>query len=98
MEFIESYYPNAKLHEKLDTAASAKLVAEEKMTNAAAIGNLRSGELYGLKTLETGIETNKKNYTRFLILSKHGNPQPREPTKLRYVLKWGISTDRWHGC
>jgi prephenate dehydratase len=24
--------------------------------------------------LETGIETNKKNYTRFLILSKHGNP------------------------
>ncbi len=74
MEFIESYYPNAKLHEKLDTAASAKLVAEEKMTNAAAIGNLRSGELYGLKTLETGIETNKKNYTRFLILSKHGNP------------------------
>ncbi|MCK3684114.1 prephenate dehydratase [Maribellus sp. YY47] len=74
MEFIECYYPNAQLHEKLDTAASAKLVAEEKMTNAAAIGNLRSAELYGLKVIETGIETNKKNYTRFLILSKHGNP------------------------
>lgn len=74
MEYIEKYYPNAQLHEKLDTAASAKLVANEKIMNAAAIGNLRSADLYNLKILETGIETNKKNYTRFLILSKHGNP------------------------
>jgi prephenate dehydratase len=74
MEYIEHHYPNAQLHEKLDTAASSKMVAEEKLMNAASIGNLRSAELYGLKLLETGIETNKKNYTRFLILSKHGNP------------------------
>lgn len=74
LEYIEKYYPKAQLHEKLDTAASAKLVADDKLTNAAAIGNLRSAELYGLSVLDTGIETNKKNYTRFLILSKHGNP------------------------
>ncbi len=73
MEYIEKYFPNAKLHEGLDTAASAKMISEEKPKNAAAIGNLRSAELYGLEILETGIETNKKNYTRFLILSKHGN-------------------------
>lgn len=74
MEYIEQFYPNAKLHEKLDTAASSKLVAEDKLRNAASIANLRSAELYNLKVLDTGIETNKKNYTRFLILSKHGNP------------------------
>lgn len=74
MEYIEQFYPNAQLHEKLDTAASSKLVAAEKLTNAASIANLRSADLYGLKILDTGIETNKKNYTRFLILSKHGNP------------------------
>lgn len=74
MEYIEQNYPNAQLHEKLDTAASSKLVADNKMMEAASIGNLRSAELYGLKVLESGIETNKKNYTRFLILSKHGNP------------------------
>ncbi len=74
MEYIEQFYPNAELHEKLDTAASSKMVAKEKLMNAASIGNLRSAELYGLEVLETGIETNKKNYTRFLILSKHGNP------------------------
>jgi prephenate dehydratase len=74
MEYIEQYYPNAKLHEAMDTAGSSKYVSEEKLMNAASIGNLRSAELYELKVLETGIETNKKNYTRFLILSKHGNP------------------------
>ncbi len=74
IEYIEKYYPKAELHESLDTAGSAKLIAEKKLENAAAIGNLRSAELYGLDILETGIESNKRNYTRFLVLSKHGNP------------------------
>jgi prephenate dehydratase len=73
MEFIEKYYPNARLHEGMDTAASAKLISEDKPNDAAAIANLRSSRLYELEVLETGIETNKKNYTRFLVLSKHGN-------------------------
>lgn len=73
MEYIEKYYSDARLHEGMDTAASAKLISEEKRKDAAAIANLRSAELYGLEILETGIETNKKNYTRFLVLSKHGN-------------------------
>ena len=74
MEYIEKYFSNAKLHESMDTAGSTKFLADGNIKNAAAIGNLRSAELYGLEVLETGIETNKKNYTRFLILSKHGNP------------------------
>ncbi len=74
MEFIEKYYSKARLHEGMDTASSAKLISEDKPKEAAAIANLRSAELYGLEILETGIETNKKNYTRFLILSKQGNP------------------------
>ncbi|MFV0593120.1 MAG: prephenate dehydratase [Draconibacterium sp.] len=74
MEYIEHNYPDARLHENLDTAASSQLVAKEKLTNAASIANMRSAELYGLTVLDSGIETNKKNYTRFLVLSKHGNP------------------------
>ena len=73
MEYLEKYYPDAELHEGLDTAGAAKMISEEKPKNAAAIGNLRSSELYKLELLETGIESNKKNYTRFLILAKHGN-------------------------
>lgn len=74
VEYLEKYLPNAELHENMDTASAAKFVSEEKPPHAAAIGNLRSAQLYKLNILETGIETNKKNYTRFLILSKHGNP------------------------
>jgi prephenate dehydratase len=72
-EYLEKYYPNVEKHENVDTAAAAKLVRDKGLTHAAAIGNLRSAKLYELEVLETGIETNKKNYTRFLILSKHGN-------------------------
>jgi prephenate dehydratase len=74
IEYIEKYYPRAELHEGMDTAGAAKLISESRYLNAAAIGNLRSAEIYKLEILETGIETNKKNYTRFLILSKHGIP------------------------
>jgi prephenate dehydratase len=74
VEYIEKYFPDAELHEGMDTASAAKFVSEEKSPVAAAIGNLRSAQLYNLNILETGIETNKKNYTRFLILAKHGNP------------------------
>ena len=72
-EYLEKYYPNVEKHENIDTAAAAKLVRDKGLSHLAAIGNLRSAKLYGLEVLETGIETNKKNYTRFLILSKHGN-------------------------
>ncbi len=74
VEYLEKYYPNAKLHEGMDTAAAARLISEIRPANAAAIANLRSANLYDLEVLETGIETNKKNYTRFLILAKHGIP------------------------
>jgi prephenate dehydratase len=72
MEYLEKYFPDVELHEGIDTAGAAKFISETKLANAAAIGNLRSAELYKLNILETGIETNKKNYTRFLILAKHG--------------------------
>jgi prephenate dehydratase len=74
VEYIEKYFPEARLHEGMDTAASAKNVSDEKLKNGAAIANLRSAEMYQLEVLESGIETNKKNFTRFVILSKHGNP------------------------
>ena len=72
-EYIEKYYPYAKIRENQDTAASGKLLVEENLMDAAAIGNLRTAELYGLNVIDRGIESNKKNYTRFWILSKRAN-------------------------
>ena len=60
-----------------DNAKVAKLICTEKIDYAAAISNLRSAELYGLQVLDKGIESNKKNYTRFWILSKQSNPSEK---------------------
>lgn len=73
-EYLERYFPDVKVIENQDTAASGKLVHDMELMDAAAIGNQRTAEIYELEILDTGLETNSKNYTRFLILSKHALP------------------------
>ena len=73
-EYLEKYFPEVERKELGDNAKVAKIISTENISYAAAISNLRSAELYGLHIIDRGIESNKKNYTRFLILSKHGNP------------------------
>lgn len=73
-EYLEKYFPKAERKELGDNALVAKTIAEQQLKEVAAISNLRSASLYGLEVIDKGIESNKKNYTRFLILAKHGNP------------------------
>jgi len=61
-------YPKMKLIESADTALSAKEIKEKGLIGAAAIGSKLASEMYGLEILESGIETNKKNFTRFMII------------------------------
>lgn len=62
-----------EIRESDDTALSAKRVAELKLKDTAAIANESAAKKYGLQILERRIETHKKNFTRFLILTKRGN-------------------------
>ncbi|WP_368731851.1 prephenate dehydratase domain-containing protein, partial [Bacillus pumilus] len=62
-------HPNLKIVERLDTAGSAKEIAEGNLTGHAAVCGEYAANLYGLNILEKGIETNKRNFTRFLILA-----------------------------
>lgn len=55
--------------ESSDTAACAKKIREENLTDTAAIANSLAANLYDLQIMERRIESNKKNYTRFLILA-----------------------------
>ncbi len=58
-----------KLVEKDDTAASAKWIKESNLTTHAAIAPAGAAEIYGMRILADGIETNKRNFTRFLIVA-----------------------------
>ncbi|MGI6324132.1 MAG: prephenate dehydratase [Bacteroidales bacterium] len=56
------------LIESEDTAASARQISENKLEGVAAIGSSIAADIYGLSILAKGIETYKKNYTRFLVI------------------------------
>ncbi|MDH5398211.1 MAG: prephenate dehydratase [Cyclobacteriaceae bacterium] len=68
-EYLETL-PDAEVIEFNDTAAAAKWVSDNNRTDYGAIGNLLSAKLYHLNILAENIETHKKNYTRFLVLSR----------------------------
>lgn len=53
-----------------NTAVSAKKVIQEGDKSQAAVASETAGRLYGLKVLQTAIQNNKSNTTRFMILSK----------------------------
>lgn len=71
-EFLEEH-PHIEVIEKADTAACAKAVSDGKLEDTAAIANKEAAKIYGLNTLFKSIETNKKNYTRFLVLVTENN-------------------------
>ncbi len=63
-------YPNIQLVEAIDTALSAKEVREKSTKKIGAIASTAAAELYDLDIIAKGIETNKKNFTRFLLLGR----------------------------
>lgn len=63
-------HPHLKVVEANDTAESAKDIAEKKLKGQAAIASALAANVYGLELLEKGIESDKQNYTRFLVISR----------------------------
>src|SRR5216684_8583141 len=53
-----------------DTAGSAKLVADQKMVDAAAIASARAAEVFGLVPLRSSIQDYEHNVTRFIVIGR----------------------------
>ncbi|HCM21886.1 MAG TPA: prephenate dehydratase, partial [Porphyromonadaceae bacterium] len=62
--------PAVKIVEHEDTALAAKEIAEKNLMGEAAICSDLAATMYGLNILARGIETNKRNFTRFLVLAQ----------------------------
>jgi prephenate dehydratase len=80
VDFFDEY-PHLKIVESSDTAACAKRIRDEELTDTVAIANTLAAKLYQLDVLERRIESNKKNFTRFLILSHHDNVEKKDNNK-----------------
>ncbi len=67
-DFIESL-PQVKVVEHEDTALAAKEIMDGNTPGVAAICSKLAAEVYHLEVIREGIETNKRNFTRFLVLA-----------------------------
>lgn len=63
-----SKHPSMKAVEDEDTAGSAEMISRLGKKGWAAICHADAAEIYGMKVIEDGIEDNKHNFTRFLIV------------------------------
>ena len=77
-----SNHPEMKIVEAEDTAGAAEYISKNHLTGHAAICSKFAAPLYGMKVLEEGIEDNKHNFTRFLVVCN-----PRKADFLRPIEK-----------
>jgi len=63
-------HSHLKVVESIDTALSARKIAQNNLKGIAAIASRRAAEIYKLNIIADSIETHKSNYTRFFILSR----------------------------
>jgi prephenate dehydratase len=84
-------YPDIKLIDSIDTALSAKQIAEEKQTGVAAIASTLAATKYKLEIIAEGIETNKNNYTRFLILEDTNGEGFHDETARKVSLSFALA-------
>lgn len=62
-------HPELKAVQTDDTALSAKEIKEKGLRGHAAICSVHAAKLYGMRILQENIETNKHNFTRFLVVA-----------------------------
>ncbi len=73
-----------------DTAGSVKHVVAEGLRDAAGIASRRAAEVYAGKILKSGIEDDKKNFTRFFLI-KRGNIRTEKPRPSRKADKTSLA-------
>jgi len=79
---------NVSLHPFYDTAGAAKMISLEQKNDSAAIASEQAATHYGLTILKKSIETDHRNFTRFLVLSsKTIQPKFNAKTSLIFATK-----------
>ncbi|HID37981.1 MAG TPA: prephenate dehydratase [Calditrichaeota bacterium] len=79
-------FSNADILPTYDTAGSAKMIAEKKLKNTAAIASQEAASIYGLDILQERIEDYPHNRTRFLLVSSEPLQVENEP-----FIPWKVS-------
>lgn len=70
-----------------DTAGSAKMIADGRLVDAAAIASARAGDVFGLASLASGIQDFDHNVTRFIVIGREAlEAAPADKTSIVFTL------------
>jgi len=65
----EMRHKGVKVVESIDTALSAKWIRDENLRGIGAVASKNAAELYDLDIIAEGVEADKMNFTRFLLVT-----------------------------
>jgi chorismate mutase/prephenate dehydratase len=83
--WIQNHLPHVEIIETSSNARSAEMAA--KTRGAAALGGMLAAQRYGLDVLDSDIQDNASNTTRFLVLGrKCSPPSGRDRTSLMFSI------------
>lgn len=90
--WLRSYVPEATVEATPDTAGAAREVASSGDPSVAAIASQRAAEQYGLTILAEGLEDDRQNFTRFLVIAPESGDltyvgNGSEKTSIAFVLQ-----------
>lgn len=60
-----------KIIDSIDTALSVKMIKEQKMNHAGALASDLAAKMYKMSIIKEGVEANKRNFTRFQIITEN---------------------------
>lgn len=83
-EFLSSQ-PRIEQLPFYDTAGSVAFIAREGRREWAAIASAEAARVYEMEILKEGIETNPRNYTRFVVIARNTHPEIANPNMASLV-------------
>jgi len=84
-QWVQVHLPGAEIIEASSTTRAAELAARTRA--AGAIASSLAADRYGLRILESDIQDNSNNATRFLVLGRQcGTPSGRDRTSLLFCV------------
>jgi prephenate dehydratase len=86
-QFLHQHLPHAQLIDETDTAKSAELVGGMQDPAHAAIASRQAAQLHDLKIIEAGVQDDKTNTTRFVVIEHHGKEQEEATNKTSLLLR-----------
>lgn len=80
-DYLRKFPPQFKVVEGKDTAFEARRIKEQNIKGVAAIAGEQVAEEFGLKILDSNIQSMKDNKTRFVLIGMKGSEKVNEVNK-----------------